>query len=193
MKNSHFFAMLSRMKLIGRWGLMHNTVKEDISQHSAEVAMLAHALAVLRNTRFGGDISPERVCLLALYHDAPEILTGDLPTPVKYFNPKIKEAYKEVERVSAQKLLSLLPDDLLPFYEDLFFPKGEEALWALVKAADKLAALIKCIEERKSGNHEFDAAYHATLALLADMNLPEVNIFLEECIPSYSLPLDELE
>ena len=151
MHQSHFFAMLSRMKHINRWGLMRNTYPENISEHSLQVAMIAHALAVLRNRRFGGSVSPERVALLSLFHDTPEILTGDLPTPVKYRNTAIRSAYQQVELDSAQQLLQLPPDDLQGDYRSLFLPEEEEKeLWVLVKAADKLSALIKCIEEQKA-------------------------------------------
>ncbi|MCO7135958.1 5'-deoxynucleotidase [[Clostridium] leptum] len=193
MHQSHFFAMLSRMKYINRWGLMRNTYPENISEHSLQVAMIAHALAVLRNRRFGGSVSPERVALLSLFHDTPEILTGDLPTPVKYRNTAIRSAYQQVELDSAQQLLQLLPDDLQGDYRSLFLPEEEEKeLWVLVKAADKLSALIKCIEEQKAGNQEFRTAAVSTRQSIVDMHIPEADVFLEQFLPSFSLTLDEL-
>lgn len=186
--------MLSRMKLINRWGLMRNTRKENLAEHSFDTAYIAHALAVLRNTRFGGKIDAGRVALLALYHDAAEIFTGDLPTPVKYFNSSIRGAYKEVENASLHRLLSYLPGDLKPEYEDIMIPKDEDAqLWAIVKAADKLAALIKCIEEEKASNTEFAKAAAAQEEYLKKMNLPEVDCFMREFLPAYGLTLDEQE
>ena len=156
----HFFAKLSRMKYIDRWGLMHNTRKENLSEHSFESAVLAHALAVLRNERFGGGVSPERAALLALFHDATEIITGDMPTPVKYYNGALRKAYAEVEAVARDRLLALLPADLQPVYDPLLSEgrtgsPEDQALIPLVKAADKLSALIKCVEERRMGNTEF--------------------------------------
>ena len=188
----HFFAMLSRMKYIARWALMRNTRTETVCEHSYDVAMLAHALAVLTNRRFGGQVDEGRCVLLALYHDAPEILTGDLPTPVKYYNPAIRDAYKQVEAVSGQKLLSLLPADLRGDYEPLLLP---DTRWqeerTLVRAADKLSALIKCVEELGQGNREFEQARRATEKALHEMHLSAVECFLTEFLPSYSLTLDE--
>ena len=188
----HFFAKLSRMKYIDRWGLMHNTRKENLSEHSFESAVLAHALAVLRNERFGGGVSPERAALLALFHDATEIITGDMPTPVKYYNGALRKAYAEVEAVARDRLLALLPADLQPVYDPLLSEgrtgsPEDQALIPLVKAADKLSALIKCVEERRMGNTEFVQAEAAQMAL------PEVACFLSEFLPSYSLSLDEQE
>ncbi len=191
-RSRHFFAMLSRMKYISRWGLMRNTRSENLSEHSLETAVLAHGLAVIRNRRFGGEVDPQRAATLALFHDVPEILTGDLPTPVKYFNPKIREAYHTVEEEASRRLLSSLPEDLAPDYEDLFFHRPDDGeLWRIVKAADKLSALIKCIEEEKTGNREFMEASRSLRRSLDEMNLPEVRCFLEEFLPSYSLSLDE--
>lgn len=187
-----FFAMLSRMKHINRWALMRNTRAENICEHSHDVAVLAHALAVLTNRRFGGQVDAGRCALLALYHDAPEILTGDLPTPVKYYNPAIREAYRQVETVSEKKLLSMLPEDLREEYAPLLLSGGE---WAeerrLVKAADKLAALIKCVEELEQGNREFEQARKSTEEAIRAMALPAADCFLEEFLPSYRLTLDE--
>lgn len=189
----HFYAMLSRMKLISRWGLMRNTRSENLCEHSFETAVIAHALAVLRNTRYGGNADPERAALLALYHDASEIFTGDLPTPVKYFNPEIRTAYRKVETVAQNKLLTMLPDDLRPCYESVFRAAGEgdRELLPLIKAADKLSAIIKCMEEKGTGNSEFSKAEATLRQAVSDMHLPEADCFMEEFLPSYALTLDE--
>lgn len=189
----NFFALISRMRYIGRWGLMRNTFQENIQEHSHMVAVLAHALAVIRRDLFGGDLDPEHAAVLALYHDAPEILTGDLPTPVKYYNPEIREAYREVEEVSARRLLSMLPEALRPAYEPLLLEDPESKYHALVKAADKLSAYIKCVEEVKAGNTEFRQAAEQTYHVLEDSPLPEVAYFLEHFLPGFSLTLDELQ
>ena len=192
---SHFFAMLSRMKYINRWGLMRNTRNETICEHSLDTAILAHALAVLRNRRFGGNVNPEKAALLAIFHDAPEILTGDLPTPIKYYNPTIRTAYQEVERMAEDRLLAYLPDDLRPDYKALLHQETaeNEELLSLVKAADKLSALIKCVEERAMGNAEFLRAEQTIRTAIAELHLPEADCFVEEFLPSYSLTLDEQE
>lgn len=189
----HFYAMLSRMKYINRWGLMRNTRNENICEHSLDAAVIAHALAVLRNTRFGGSVNPERAAVLAMFHDVTEILTGDLPTPVKYDNPEIRQAYRKVENMAQKKLLSMLPADLQPAYEPLIFEnqQQDEELLPLVKAADKISALIKCIEERGMGNEEFRRAEQAQRSAVLAMNLPEADCFLTEFLPSYELTLDE--
>lgn len=192
---SHFFAMLSRMKYINCWGLMRNTRNETICEHSLDTAILAHALAVLRNRRFGGNVNPEKAALLAIFHDAPEILTGDLPTPIKYYNPTIRTAYQEVERMAEDRLLAYLPDDLRPDYKALLHQETaeNEELLPLVKAADKLSALIKCVEERAMGNAEFLRAEQTIRTAIAELHLPEADCFVEEFLPSYSLTLDEQE
>ena len=182
-----FFAMFSRMKYIDRWALMRNTERENLSEHSLETAVIAHALAVLGNTRFGRQVDPERVALLAVYHDVPEILTGDMPTPVKYYSPRIREAYGEVERTAGERMLAMLPEDIRESYRSLLIQEEGTVEARLVKAADKLSALIKCIEERKAGNMEFVCAERATEQSLRAMNLPEAEAFL----PAYSLTLDE--
>lgn len=187
-----FFAYLSRMRYINRWGLMRNTFQENIQEHSHMVAVLAHALAVIRRDVFGGDIDPGQAAVLALYHDAPEILTGDLPTPVKYYNPEIRDAYREVETVSARRLLSMLPDALRPAYEPLLLEDPESGYHAVVKAADKLSAYIKCVEELKAGNSEFRQAAEQTRQALEASPLPEVGYFLEHFMPGFELTLDEL-
>ena len=189
----NFFALISRMRYIGRWGLMRNTFQENIQEHSHMVAVLAHALAVIRRDIFGREIDPGQAAVLALYHDAPEILTGDLPTPVKYYNPEIREAYREVEEVSAQRLLSMLPDDLRPAYVPLLAQEEGDGYHELVKAADKLSAYIKCVEELKAGNLEFRQAAEQTRQVLEESPLPEVAYFLEHFLPGFSLTLDELQ
>ena len=190
---SHFFAYLARMKFIRRWGLMHNTYPENIQEHSLRVAMIAHALGVIRNRLFRGRANPERAAALALFHDASEVLTGDLPTPVKYFNPDIRIAYQTIETVANRKLLDMVPVELQADYRALFF--GEEAdreHLDLVKAADRLAAYMKCLEELAAGNHEFSKAEKALRASVEALPLPEVRYFLETFVPSFKLTLDEL-
>ena len=188
----HFFPMIARMRYISRWGLMRNTDPENVQEHSHMVAVLAHALAVIENERFSGQTDPGVVAVAALYHDASEILTGDMPTPIKYYNPGIREAYKAVEQVAEDKLLSMLPEDLRPAYEDALRPADPE-IEQLVRAADKLSAHIKCIEELKAGNTEFRQAAAQTAAAMDAMALPELDYFREHFLPSYSLTLDELE
>lgn len=186
-----FFAIISRMKYINRWGLMRNAVNENISEHSLETAFIAHVLALYRNVRFGGNVDPERAALLAMYHDVTEIITGDLPTPVKYYNEEIKQQYGRVEEIAGEKILSYLPDDLREYYRPLMGKTEEESeLWQLVKAADKLSALIKCIEERNMGNLDFANAEQSTMKAVHDMKLPEAEEFMREFLPSYGLTLD---
>ena len=189
---NHFFAYINRMRFIQRWALMRNSYTENIQEHSHQVAVLAHALAVLRNEKFGGQVDAGTVAVAALYHDAGEILTGDMPTPIKYYNPGIRDAYKAVEQVAEQKLLSMLPGELRPTYEGALHPADPE-VEELVKAADKLSAHIKCIEELKAGNNEFRQAAAQTAAAMDAMRLPELDYFREHFLPSYSLTLDELE
>jgi 5'-deoxynucleotidase len=191
---SHFFAYLARMKFIHRWGLMRNTSHENIQEHSLQVAMIAHALAVIRNRLFHGQVDPERTAVLALYHDAEEVITGDLATPIKYFNPKIKTAYDEIGDVAKQKLFDMLPQELRPDFGSLLFPAADDGEhWQLVKAADKICAYLKCLEELKAGNQEFAKAERAVQGDLARFDLPEVSYFLETFVPSFSLTLDELD
>ncbi|NMP38116.1 MAG: 5'-deoxynucleotidase [Clostridiales bacterium] len=193
MGGNHFFAMLSRMKYINRWALMRNTFEENLSVHSHETAAFAHALALIGNRRFGREYNAERAALLGLYHDAHEILTGDMPTPVKYLNPEILGAFKGVESSANEKLMNMLPEDLRADYEPLLTPCEDDAsLRLLVKAADKLSALVKCIEERKAGNSEFKKAEQKQLKALAAMKLPEVDAFIAEFMPSYEFTLDQL-
>ena len=171
MSESKFFAVISRMKYINRWALMRNTINENISEHSLEVAFIAHVLALIRNKRFGGNVSPERCALLAMYHDVTEIITGDLPTPIKYYSHEIKGAYDEIEQKAKNTLVSYLPDDLKDDFEPLFCKTSqEEEAWTLVKAADKLSALIKCLEERQMGNTDFASAEKSTLEAIVAMN-----------------------
>ena len=185
-----FFAMISRMKHILRWGLMRNSAPENLSEHTLEVAYLTHALAALHNQRTGQQLDCGSAVLYALYHDCSEILTGDMPTPVKYRNPQLKAAYKAVEAEAAGQLLERLPPELRPQFAPWFAPSGDYR--QLVKAADKLSALIKCIQERKMGNTEFETAYQSTLASLRAMELPEVEDLLTQFLPAYSLTLDQL-
>ncbi|MBE7551981.1 MAG: 5'-deoxynucleotidase [Anaerolineales bacterium] len=190
---SHFFAYLARMKFIQRWGLMRNTHPENIQEHSLQVAMIAHGLALIRNKFFEGTVNPERTAVLALFHDAGEVITGDLAAPIKYFNPKIKQTYGEIERVASQRLHNMLPEELKPAYQSLFFAQEEDRdHWQLVKAADKICAYLKCLEELKAGNQEFAKAEKAIKATLTELKLPEVDYFMETFIPSMALTLDEL-
>ena len=189
--SEHFFAYISRMRYIDRWALMRNSQKENVQEHSHMVAVLAHALAVIRRDVFGGAIDPGEVAVAALYHDAPEILTGDLPTPVKYFNPDIQAAYKQVEAVSADKLLGMLPDEIRPAFTP-YLKEEPGDIHDLVKAADKLSAYIKCVEELKMGNNEFRQAAEQTLELIKASGLPEVDYFVEHFLPAFELTLDEL-
>ena len=188
-----FFAYLSRMRYIDRWALMRNALPENVQEHSHMVAVLAHALAVIRREIFHGDIDPGEAAIAALYHDAPEILTGDLPTPVKYFNPGIRDAYKQVEEVSANKLLSMLPGELRPSFDPYVREDLDPELLKIVKAADKLSAYIKCVEEQKAGNSEFKKAAEQTRAALEGMDLPELDYFMERFLPAFELTLDELQ
>lgn len=191
---NHFFAMMSRMKYINRWSLMRNSDNENISEHSLEVAMIAHALAIISNVRFGNDVNVEKAALIGMYHDTTEIITGDMPTPVKYFNPDIKSAYKAVEDIAAGKLLDMLPDDMREYYTNLFYKQEEdEYIWRLVKAADKISALLKCVKEEQMGNSEFASAHLSTQEALDAMGLPEAAVFEEEFLESFSLTLDELQ
>ena len=187
-----FFAMLSRMKYIDRWALMRNTESENLDSHSKEVAVIAHALAVIGNVRLGKNYNADRAAVLGLYHDAQEIITGDLPTPVKYQNKKILAAYKEIEDSATERLVSMLPDDLKAEFMSALTGDDDKDLLPLVKAADKLSALIKCIDERKAGNSEFKEAERSTREKIVELNTEEANVFLQEFIPAYELTLDQL-
>ena len=193
LKMYHFFAMLSRMKYINRWGLMRNTRSENLSEHSLETAIIAHALAVIGNTRFGKSYDPQRAAALALLHDASEIITGDMPTPVKYHSEEIRKAYAEVENLAVERLVALLPEEFRPYYRELMTMSapGDGELKLLIKAADRISAAIKCIEERLSGNQDFREAERSTMKLIKDMDLPEAEYFIGEFLPSYGLTLDE--
>ena len=189
---SHFFAYISRMRFIQRWALMRNTAPENVQEHSHQAAVLAHALAVIRNERFGGHLDPGAVAAAALYHDASEILTGDMPTPIKYHDPAIRAAYKDVEAVASRKLLDLLPPELQNAYRPILLEEDGE-IRQVVKAADKLSAYIKCVEELKAGNNEFREAAAQTRRALESYDMPEVRYFLETIMDSFSLTLDELK
>ena len=193
MKNG-FFAFTSRIKYINRWALMRNTSYETLSQHSQEVAVIAHALAEIGNKRLQKNYDSARAALLGLYHDVPEIITGDMPTPVKYYNSEMRDTFQKVEDNACTTLLGMLPDDLKPSYEPLFFKKEEDAeLWKLVKAADKISAYIKCVEERKAGNTEFLDAEKSSRILVSALKCSEATIFLNDFAGVYELPLDKLK
>ena len=189
---NEFFALLGRMKYITRWGLMRNTFSENIQEHSHQVAVLAHALALIRR-----DIlklptpDPDKCAVAALYHDASEILTGDMPTPIKYYNPDIKDAYKQVERIAGERLLSMLPEALRESYRDYVMEDVGDML-PIVKAADKLSAYIKCVEEQKAGNTEFDSAEKATMEAMKAMNRPELDWFIDNCLEPFKWNIDQL-
>lgn len=188
-----FFAFLSRMRYISRWGLMRNTVPENIQEHSLDVAIIAHALVMIRNTYFSGALDPSRAALFGIFHDASEIFTGDMPTPVKHFNPDFKQSFHQLEDRARRKLLAMLPPELARKYEPLFFFEDQDEYARVLKAADKIAALTKCIEEGKSGNNEFRRAEAEHFENLSASPLPEVRFFLEKFLPGYRLSLDELK
>ncbi len=190
--NENFFAYISRMRYIGRWSLMRNSLPENIQEHSHMVAVFAHALGVIRRDVFGRPCDPNAAAAVALFHDSSEILTGDLPTPIKYHSAEIREAYKQVEDLACHQLLNTLPPELRPAYEELLIGQTQEALHDLVKAADKLSAYVKCIEERKAGNNEFLSAEKQSRRALEESGLPEVAYFLEHFIPAFEKDLDEL-
>lgn len=187
-----FFALISRMRYIGRWGLMRSSIPENVQEHSHMVAVIAHALGVIRREVFGRECDPNALAAAALFHDAPEIITGDMPTPVKYHSGALTAAYKEVERGAAEKLVSMLPVELRGAYESLISGDVGEENEQLVKAADRLSAYIKCIEERKAGNLEFLSAERQTLERIRSMGLPETGYFIEHFIPAFELDLDGL-
>lgn len=191
---SDFFAFAARTKYINRWALMRNTRYETLSEHSAQVAEIAYALAVLGNERLGKNYYAERAALLGLYHDLPEIITGDLPTPVKYFSEETKSAYKAVEKNASKQLLSMLPDDLRKNYEPLFKKKTDDKeLWKLVKSADKICAYLKCIEERNAGNKEFCEAEKSITKALQRLDCEEAKIFIDEFVPSFEKTIDQMK
>ena len=189
---NEFYALMGRMRNITRWSLMRNTFSENIQEHSHQVAMLAHALALVRREILhlnGPD--PDKCAVAALYHDASETLTGDMPTPIKYYNPEIRAAYKQVERIAAERLVQMLPEALQPFYAPILTESDKE-IEQIVKAADKLSAYIKCVEEQKAGNTEFESAATQTMASMKDMHREELDWFIDECLPAFSLNLDQL-
>ena len=190
--NHSFFAYIFRMRYIARWALMRNTRTENVEEHSYEVAVLAHALAVIGRDVFHKEIDPDQAAVTALFHDAPEIITGDMPTPVKYHNPSLQNAYKQVEAAAQDRLLSMLPPELVPAYEPLV-RESDRKVRRYVKAADKLSAYIKCVEELKAGNSEFKKAAEQTMAALKDMGMEELEYFTEKFLPAFSLTLDELQ
>lgn len=188
-----FFAMMSRMKYIDRWALMRNSRNENLSEHSLEVSMIAHALAVIGNTRLNKELDAEKAAVLGMYHDATEIITGDMPTPVKYYNKEIKNTYKDIELEASRTLLKMLPEIMQEAYREIFEKQEKDAyLWRLVKAADKLSAYIKCVEEEQTGNLEFVRAKEQTLCHIRRMELPEADLFLEYFMDAYGKNLDEL-
>ena len=190
--DSNFFALLSRMRYIERWSLMRNSIHENIQEHSHMVAVIAHALGVIRRDVYGIPCDPEACAAVALYHDASEILTGDLPTPIKYHDEEIMSAYRRVETIASEKLLSMLPPELQPAFEPILVGETQRQLHPIVKAADKLSAYIKCIEERKAGNNEFLNAEKQTLEAIHSYGLPEAEYFIEHFIPAFEKTLDEL-
>lgn len=189
--HNEFFAFVSRMKYINRWGLMRNTAQENLKEHAQSVAMIAHALGVINNVYFGGDVDPDRLASIALYHDAEETITGDMPTPVKYFSKTLRDAYSEVETQARETLLSMLPDEMAPVYRSLLCCESERER-RLVKAADVLDAYIKCVEEIKSGNAEFAQAGARTLEKVHGLACPEAEVFCEKFLGAYEKSLDEL-
>lgn len=190
--SNEFYALMGRMRNITRWSLMRNTFSENVQEHSHQVAMLAHGLALIRREILhlpGPD--PDRCAVAALYHDASETLIGDMPTPIKYHNPQINEAYKQVERIAGERLLKMLPEQLQPYYVPWLLENDEETA-PIVKAADKLSAYIKCVEEQKAGNSEFESAAVQTMASMKKMGREELDWFIRECLPAFSLNLDQL-
>ena len=188
---NNFFGMLARMKYINRWGLMRNTINENIAEHSLEVAVIAHALAVIGNVRLGKELDVEHIAMMGIMHDTTEIITGDLPTPIKYYAPEIRDAYKKVEHIAADQLLSEIPEDMQEAYREILI-EDDSIEWKYVKAADKLSAYIKCIQERNNGNIDFEKAEIATKEALKEMQMEEIEIFMKEFLTSYTMTLDEI-
>ncbi len=189
----NFYAYLSRMRYIERWSMMHSSVKENIMEHSEQVAQVAHALALIRNKFFGGNVDADRCVSLAVFHECSEVITGDLPTPIKYYNNEIKIAYKKIEAVANNKLLTMLPEEFQSEYTSLIMPNEDSDEYRLVKAADKLSAYLKCVEELKVGNKEFQKAEKSIRKELEKLDMPEVNYFLEHFLSGFKKTLDELE
>ena len=188
---NEFFAYMARLRLIRRWSLMRNTQPENDAEHSLQVAMIAHAIAVTARDRYHRDIDPEHVVTLAVYHDATEVLTGDLPTPVKYHSEALRGAYRTLEDQAAERLVAMLPEELRPSFAPLFTEQDTLAR-RIVKAADRISAYVKCLEEERAGNREFDAAAETVLASIRAIDLPEVQDFMDTCVPAFTLTLDEL-
>ncbi len=188
----HFFAYLSRMRFINRWGLMRNTMPENDMEHAMQCAMVAHAIAVIGNTRYARDYDANRVMALALYHDATEVLTGDLPTPIKHNNPAIKAEYRKIERIASRRLLAMLPDDMMPAYEPLIEPDTKSPEWRVVKAADRICAYVKCLEEEKAGNTEFREAKAGIEASIWAIDLAEVQDYMKQFVPGFAMTLDQI-
>ncbi|MEX0422258.1 5'-deoxynucleotidase [Providencia rettgeri] len=190
---SYFFAHLARMKLIHRWPLMRNVRTENVSEHSLQVAMVAHALAIIKNRRFGGQVNAERIAMLAMYHDASEVITGDLPTPIKYHNQQIAHEYKKIEKFAQQKLLEMLPEELQDDFRELIIEDLQTAEeHSLVKQADSLCAYLKCLEELSAGNSEFKLAKKRLEKILEERKSPEMDYFMEKFVPGFKLSLDEI-
>jgi 5'-deoxynucleotidase len=190
---SHFFAYLSRMRFVRRWGLMRNTHDENLLEHSLQVAMVAHALAVVRNRLFGGAVNPERAATLALFHDAEEVITGDVVAPIKHFSPRIRRAHREVGEVAKRKLYAMLPGTIRKDFRPLLFEeKGDREEWGIVHAADKLCAYLKCVEEMRVGNEDFAKAAAVLKRQVEAIEMPEVGYFLQTFAPSFAMTLDEL-
>jgi 5'-deoxynucleotidase len=190
---SHFFAYLGRMKYIMRWGLMRNTREENIQEHSHQVAIIAHALAIIGNKKYNKQYDANYIAVLAMYHEASEVITGDLATPIKYFNPEIKTAYKQIENVANAKLIQMLPPAYQSEYKKIIYEETTDENKKIIKAADKIAAYLKCVEELKAGNGEFVSAKESIYATIAEIDLPEVEEFMKTFTPSYSLTLDQME
>ncbi len=188
---NNFYGILARMRYIDRWGLMRNTINENIAEHSLDVAIIAHALAVIGNTYFGKKLNAEHIAMLGIMHDTTEIFTGDLPTPIKYYAPEIRDAYKKVERTAARQLLSELPEEMRPAYESVLIEEENEE-WKYVKAADKMSAYIKCLEERDMGNTDFVKAEETIYKTLQEMHMEELDFFMKEFLPSYNETLDDI-
>lgn len=188
---NNFYGMLARMKYINRWGLMRTVDSENIAEHSLEVAIIAHALAVIGNTYFGKDLDPERIAVIGMMHDTAEIITGDMPTPIKYFAPEIRDSYKKVEDIAVNKLIKELPDEMQPEYEKVMGVEDDPD-YKYVKAADKLSAYIKCLEEEDMGNNDFKEAKGSIKKIIDDMKMEEVEYFMEHFIESYNQTLDEI-
>lgn len=190
--SSNFYAFLSRMKYINRWGLMRNSLPENIQEHSLQTAVIAHALAVINNEIYGGNINPDKAAAYAIFHDAAEIITGDMPTPVKYFSNEIRKAYNEVEDVAKGKLLSMLPQRFEKYYRNIFYQKENDIeMWKIIKAADGISAYIKCLEELRAGNSEFKAAKVSIEKKINNLRSKEAKYFMDEFIGGFSLPIDE--